>query len=86
MELFFKRLFWIFNLTLLLILCVGFFPVMGMALIRDSIAGTVPLNLILPFIGLVGAPIATTIAGINRQKAKSPLSLFIPIARSDSCY
>ncbi len=76
MKLFFKLLFWIFNATLLLTLCVGFFPAMRMALARDSIAGTVPFNLMLPFIGLVGVPIATTIAGIKRQKAKLPLSLF----------
>lgn len=76
MKTFFKLLFWISNATLLLTLCVGFFPAMGVALARDSIAGTVPLNLMLPFIGLVGVPIATTIAGIKRQKAELPLSLF----------
>ncbi len=76
MKSFFKLLFWISNLTLLLILCVGFLPSMGMALARDSIGGSVPLNLILPFVGLVGVPITVTIAGIKRQKAKIPLSLF----------
>jgi putative PEP-CTERM system integral membrane protein len=76
MKLLFKLLFWISNATLLLILCVGFFPSMGMALARDSIAGTVPIDLMIPFVGLVGVPIATTIAGIKRQKAKLPLSLF----------
>jgi putative PEP-CTERM system integral membrane protein len=76
MKSYFKFLFWISNATLLLTLCVGFFPAMGMALMRDSIAGTVPFNLMLPFIGLVGVPIATTIAGIKRTEAKLPLSLF----------
>ncbi len=78
MKLLFKLLFWIFNITLLLILCIGFLPYIGMALARDSIAGTVPINLILPFVGLVGVPITAVVAGRKQQQAKltAPLSLF----------
>jgi putative PEP-CTERM system integral membrane protein len=76
MKLLFKLLFWISNISLLLILCVGFLPAIGMALARDSIGGRVPIDLILPFIGLVGVPIATAIAGSKQQQAKLPLSLF----------
>jgi putative PEP-CTERM system integral membrane protein len=76
MNALFKLLFWISNLTLLLILCVGFFPSMGMALARDSFAGNVPIDLMMPFIGLVGVPIATTIAGRKRTKTQQSLSLF----------
>ena len=78
MNLLFKLLFWISNITLLLVLCVGYLPSLGTALARDSIAGTVPIDLMLPFIGLVGVPIATTIAGRKRQpaKLKQSLSLF----------
>lgn len=78
MNTLFKLLFWISNITLLLVLCVGYLPALGTALARDSIAGTVPIDLMLPFIGLVGVPIATTIAGRKRQpaKLKQSLSLF----------
>jgi putative PEP-CTERM system integral membrane protein len=82
MKLLFKLLFWISNITLLLILCIGFLPNIGMALARDSIAGTVPIDLMLPFLGLVGVPITATIAGRKTQPKKSsvtpqlPLSLF----------
>lgn len=76
MKLLFKLLFWISNISLLLILFVGFLPVMGMALMRDAIGGQVPLDLLVPFVGLVGVPLATTIAGTKRTQAKLPLSLF----------
>ncbi len=75
MKLLFKILFWISNITFLLVFCVGFLPNIGMALVRDSIGGTVPIDLMLPLIGLVGVPIATTIAGTRQQQAKSPLPL-----------
>jgi putative PEP-CTERM system integral membrane protein len=78
MKSLFKLLFWISNITFLLILCVGFLPNIGMALARDSIGGTVPIDLMIPFVGLIGVPLATTIAGSKKQQAKSsvPLSLF----------
>lgn len=83
MKLLFKLLFWTSNITFLLILCVGFLPSIGMALARDSIGGTVPIDLMLPFLGLVGVPLATTIAGgkqqqigvSKQQQVKSPLPL-----------
>jgi putative PEP-CTERM system integral membrane protein len=72
-----KLLFWISNITLLLILCVGYLPSMGMALVRDSFAGNVPLDLMMPLVGLVGVPITTAIAGRQQQaKLKQSLSLF----------
>jgi putative PEP-CTERM system integral membrane protein len=86
MKLLFKLLFWISNITFLLILFVGFLPNIGMAIARDSIGGTVPIDLMIPFIGLIGVPLATTIAGskqqqigVNKQnqvKSPLPLSLF----------
>ena len=71
----FKLLFWISNITFLLILCVGFLPNIGMAIVRDSIGGTVPIDMMLPLLGLVGVPLATTIAGSKQQQVKSPLPL-----------
>ncbi len=78
MKLLFKLLFWISNIILLLVLGIGFWPNIGMALARDSIAGTVPINLILPFVGLVGVPITAVVAGRKQQQSKltAPLSLF----------
>ncbi len=75
MKLLFKLLFWISNITFLLILCVGFLPSIGMALARDSIGGTVPIDLMIPFVGLVGVPLTATIAGRKQPQTKSPLSL-----------
>jgi putative PEP-CTERM system integral membrane protein len=76
MKQLFKLLFWISNITLLLVLCVGFMPMIGTLILRDSISGQVPIDLMLPFFGLVGVPIATAIAGSKQQQAKLPLSLF----------
>jgi putative PEP-CTERM system integral membrane protein len=79
MKSLFKLLFWISNITFLLILCVGFLPNIGMAIVRDSIGGSVPIDLMIPFIGLIGVPLATTIAGSKQQqqvKSTLPLSLF----------
>ena len=72
----FKLLFWISNATLLVVLCVGFLPSIGMALARDSIGGRVPIDLMMPFVGLIGVPITAVITGRKRQQAKVPLSLF----------
>ena len=76
MNTLFKLLFWISNATLLVVLCVGFLPSIGMALARDSIGGRVPIDLMMPFVGLVGVPITAVITGRKRQQAKLPLSLF----------
>ncbi len=86
MKSLFKLLFWISNITFFLILWIGFLPSLGMALVRDSIGGSVPIDLMIPFVGLIGVPIATTIAGSKQQqigvseqqqvRSPLPLSLF----------
>jgi putative PEP-CTERM system integral membrane protein len=81
MNALFKFCFWVSNITLLLILCVGYLPSMGMALARDSFAGNVPIDLMMPLVGLVGVPITTAIAGRKQQQQrqqqqKVSLSLF----------
>jgi putative PEP-CTERM system integral membrane protein len=76
MNLLFKLLFWISNITLLLVLGVGFFPIMGIAIIGDSIIGQVPIDLMLPFVGFIGVPITATIAASKRQQSEVLLSLF----------
>jgi putative PEP-CTERM system integral membrane protein len=74
----FKFCFWVSNITLLLVLCIGYLPRLGTAFARDSLTGTVPIDLMLPFIGLVGVPITTAIAGKKLQatQLKQSLSLF----------
>jgi putative PEP-CTERM system integral membrane protein len=76
MKSLFNLLFWISNGTLILVLCVGFMPMIGTLLLRDSLSGQVPIDLMLPFFGLVGVPVATAIAGSKKQQEKLPLSLF----------
>lgn len=77
MKILFQFLFWVSNITFLLIFAVGFFPSMGMALANDSIAGTVPINMMLPLVGLVGVPLATTIARFKKSNSiQQSLSLF----------
>jgi putative PEP-CTERM system integral membrane protein len=51
---------------------------MGTALARDSFAGNVPIDLMMPLVGLVGVPITTAIVGRKQQQAKlnQSLSLF----------
>jgi putative PEP-CTERM system integral membrane protein len=63
-----KLLFWVSNITLLLILCVGYFPSMGMTLASDALAGKVPIDLMVPLVGLVGVPITTAIVERKQQQ------------------
>ncbi|MFB2934546.1 TIGR02921 family PEP-CTERM protein [Aerosakkonemataceae cyanobacterium BLCC-F154] len=70
----FAIFFWIFNVTLLLIVYVGYLPSLGPAIINDAIAGQVPLNFLLPFVGLVGVPTTCTVIGAlpKQQQSTSP--------------
>ncbi len=65
-EMIFSVFFWIFNLTLLLIAYVGILPFLGTALIADALKGEVPLDFILPLIGLVGVPTTTSIISLTK--------------------
>lgn len=75
MKLLFKILFWTANITFLLIFCIGFLTNIGIEIVRDSLGGTVPIDLMIPFVGLIGVPIATTIAAGKQTQANSPQSL-----------
>lgn len=79
----FRIFFWIFNASLLTVAYVGIFPFFGIALIKDALLGQVPLDFLIPFIGLVGVPTTCTIARIAphlKRSRKTPkrksLSLF----------
>ncbi|MGL5083399.1 MAG: TIGR02921 family PEP-CTERM protein, partial [Microcoleaceae cyanobacterium] len=70
-TLLFKILFWIFNCTLLLIVYLGFMPFLGIGFLADLITGNVPLNFLLPFVGLVGVPTACSVVGVMKKQRQS---------------
>jgi putative PEP-CTERM system integral membrane protein len=72
----FNLFFWSFNVSLLLIIYIGFLPFIGLAFMSDTAAGQVPLNFLVPFIGLVGVPTTCTIAGFRPKVKRASLSLF----------
>lgn len=78
----FQVLFWNFNLVLLLIAYLGMLPYLGPDFLRDILAGEVPLDLVFPFIGLVGVPTASALqAGrlIVQNRSLTVVSLFYGI-------
>jgi putative PEP-CTERM system integral membrane protein len=66
----FKIFFWVSNICFLLIAYLGVLPFIGSSFFSDLLAGELPFDLLLPFIGLIGAPTVSTISrGIsNLQK------------------
>jgi putative PEP-CTERM system integral membrane protein len=78
---FFVLIFWVFNLTLLLIAYFGVLPFLSVDVVTDMFTGKMPLDFLLPFIGLVGVPTTLTVVGARRKKlglrtAPSLLKLF----------
>lgn len=63
----FAIFFWIFNITLLLLVCVGIL-VSGSLFWSDAVAGQLPFDFVIAFIGLVGAPTTCSLAGIKSQR------------------
>lgn len=77
----FSAFFWIFNATLTLIVYVGVLPFIGFALLGDAVSGTVPLNFLLGFVGLLGVPLTFIVgsAVIKRWRQTSLFQLFYGI-------
>jgi hypothetical protein len=69
----FALFFWLFNLSLLLIVFVGFFPFLGLAILDDALKGEVPFSILLPALGLVGVPTTSTAMGIRRRQQLNAL-------------
>jgi putative PEP-CTERM system integral membrane protein len=69
----FRSFFWISNLCFLLIAYIGFLPYLGSTFFSDLIAGDLPFDIFLPFLGLIGTPTISTVSrGIsNFNKKKS---------------
>jgi putative PEP-CTERM system integral membrane protein len=72
----FNIFFWMFNASFLLVIYIGFLPFIGLVFLSDTAAGQIPLNLLIPFIGLVGVPTTCTIAGFRPKLKRASLSLF----------
>ncbi|MEO0406744.1 MAG: TIGR02921 family PEP-CTERM protein, partial [Cyanobacteria bacterium P01_A01_bin.135] len=64
----FAVFFWLFNLSLLLIVTVYFVTPFGTAMIVDGLRGLVPLSLLVPVFGLVGVPTTSLLMGRWHQR------------------
>jgi putative PEP-CTERM system integral membrane protein len=63
----FRTFFWISNLCFLLIAYVGILPYLGRSFFPDLIAGDLPFDIFLPFLGLIGTPTVSTVSrGISK--------------------
>jgi putative PEP-CTERM system integral membrane protein len=67
----FRTFFWISNLCFLLIAYVGILPYLGRSFFPDLIAGDLPFDIFLPFLGLIGTPTISTVSrGISNLTQK----------------
>lgn len=72
-SVFFNILFWVFHATLLLIVYAGYLPFLAPDIITDALAGEVPLNLLIPFVGLVLLPtVCAVIAAVPKWRRMIP--------------
>ncbi|WP_019501921.1 TIGR02921 family PEP-CTERM protein [Pseudanabaena sp. PCC 6802] len=68
----FKIFFWVSNICFLLIAYLGVLPFIGASFWADLLSGNLPFDLLLPFIGLVGAPTVSTISrGVSGLKNRN---------------
>ena len=65
----FASIFWLFNISLLLILLVGFVPFIALAILNDAVRGDVPLSILIPTVGLIGVPATSSIMGRQRNRS-----------------
>lgn len=89
----FKTFFWVSNICFLLIAYIGVLPFIGPGFWTDLLSGNLPFDLLLPFVGLVGAPTASTIsrgvAGLknrnnrNRNLETAPKDISFPTERTE---
>ncbi len=78
---FFALFFWLFNLSLLLILFIGFLPFLALGIFNDALNGEVPFSILIPVFGLIGVPTTSTVMGIQRQRR---LNAFSKLESEDS--
>lgn len=73
-DVIFHAIFWIWNLTFLLVVYAGILPVVGMALITATFAGQIKSEFFVTFIALIAVPTVCTVVGGWRFR-KQPLQL-----------
>lgn len=65
----FRIIFWVSNLCFLLIAYLGVLPYLGSSFFPDLLAGNLPFDILLPFLGLIGTPTVSTVSrGISSFK------------------
>ncbi|MBF2074633.1 MAG: TIGR02921 family PEP-CTERM protein [Synechococcales cyanobacterium C42_A2020_086] len=81
LSLLFTIFFWLFNASLLLIAYIGLLPFLGTDLLADAVAGEVPLDFLIPFVGLIGVPTTCSVVGVlpKQRRAVSLFQLFYGI-------
>ncbi len=70
----FHTVFWLWNLTFLLIVYAGILPLSGVLLIVATFAGEIPIDFFFTLVGLVVVPTACTLVGWVRLR-QQPLEL-----------
>ncbi|MGF1512764.1 MAG: TIGR02921 family PEP-CTERM protein [Elainellaceae cyanobacterium] len=79
----FAVFFWLFNLSLLLVVSVTLVLPFGRAIIDDALQGLIPLSIIVPVLGLVGVPTTSTAMGIRRRRQLRALKTAPPEDRAE---
>jgi hypothetical protein len=65
-DVIFHSVFWIWNLTFLLVVYVGILPLIGGVLIRATLAGEIPSEFLVTFVALIAVPTICTVVGWMR--------------------
>ncbi|PZD74072.1 hypothetical protein C1752_01271 [Acaryochloris thomasi RCC1774] len=76
----FTAFFWLFNLSLLLVIFIGFLPFLAMDILNDALRGEVPFSILIPVFGLIGVPTTSTALGIQRKRQLNKISNLKPAA------
>jgi putative PEP-CTERM system integral membrane protein len=70
----FQAIFWLWNLTFLLVVYAGIMPAIAPLLVTATFAGEIPLEFLLTLIGIIAVPTACTLLGLLRFR-KQPVQL-----------
>ncbi|MBE9116276.1 TIGR02921 family PEP-CTERM protein [Lusitaniella coriacea LEGE 07157] len=71
LHLAYYSIFWIWNLTFLLVVWVGIFPHIAIPLTQAIIAGEIEGEILVPLVGLIGTPTICTIIGAIRFRDRA---------------
>lgn len=68
LRLLFQSIFWLWNLTFLVVVYLGILPIVGIPLIAATFSGQVPLDFCLSLVALIAIPTASTIIGWRMRR------------------